>query len=392
MPVDVDNEGTNGWIETKTIYVGYDDLVSDSPFGTIFRAMGKTYEISCTIDKTGITSEGVKTEAERDDEDELEGKTGTTFEMTTTFAGKPYDAALETIQIRPDLPESSRFEFSISSNNPQEYVHIEQCTLSLMDSSTTFQAGREVTFIDSGCVSDMDIFFEMNDSTDIGQRIATHADSFFMKPLTFGCTSEWKIDCVVASCAADLQTSNPEAYQTYCAAGDMCPTRYTNLLEFLRNSNEANDVSGRSRRSTDDSTTPAEAHVDTTMVHPCFHVNVHSPQYCIDMYDPASCWTIDLCADQFDDFNPNAINVVPHHPEPVPTNEDPYELRQFMDEIHDQIKMKIDEVIATQHPSYADQLREAVQKIQIQRSENAKITKTVDDAVNQLIDLISASS
>ena len=217
--------------------------------------------------------------------------------------------------------------------------------------------GREVTFIDSGCVSDMDIFFEMNDSTDIGkywklesdeldlpsdqdewapfiyiesisgQRIATHADSFFMKPLTFGCTSEWKIDCVVASCAADLQTSNPEAYQTYCAAGDMCPTRYTNLLEFLRNSNEANDVSGRSRRSTDDSTTPAEAHVDTTMVHPCFHVNVHSPQYCIDMYDPASCWTIDLCADQFDDFNPNAINVVPHHPEPVPINEDPYELR-----------------------------------------------------------------
>ena len=304
--------------------------------------------------------------------------------------------------------------------------------------------GQEVTFIDSGCVSDMDIFFEMSDSTsDIGkywelesdeldlpsdqdewtpfifiesisgQRNGKHADSFFMKPLTFGCTSEWKIDCVVASCAADLQTSNPEAYQKYCAAGDMCSTRYTNLLEFLRNSNDANDVSGRSRRSTDDSTTPAEAHVDTTMVHPCFHVNVHSPQYCIDMNDPASCWTIDLCADQFDDFNPNAINVVPHHPEPAPANEDPYELRvsliffnaekhferslyyffqQFMDEIHDQIKMKIDEVIATQHPSYADQLREAVQKIQIQRSENAKITKTVDDAVNQLIDLISASS
>ena len=87
MPVDVDNDGIDGWIETKTIYVGYDDLVNDSPFGTIFRAMGKTYEISCTIDKTGITSEGVKTEGERDDEDELEGTTGTTFEMTTTFAG-----------------------------------------------------------------------------------------------------------------------------------------------------------------------------------------------------------------------------------------------------------------------------------------------------------------
>ena len=49
---------------------------------------------------------------------------------------------METIQIRPDLPKSSRFEFSISSNNPQEYVHIEQCTLSLMDSSATFQAGK----------------------------------------------------------------------------------------------------------------------------------------------------------------------------------------------------------------------------------------------------------
>ena len=85
MPVDVDN-GTDGLSETKTIYVGYDDLVSDTPFGTIFRAMGKTYEISCTIDKTGNVSDNVKTETERDD-DEAEGKTGTTFKMTTTFAG-----------------------------------------------------------------------------------------------------------------------------------------------------------------------------------------------------------------------------------------------------------------------------------------------------------------
>ena len=86
MPVDVDN-GSDGLSETKTIYVGYDDLVSeDYGFGTMFRAMGKTYEISCTIDKTGNVSDGVKTETERDD-DEAEGKTGTTFEMKTTFAG-----------------------------------------------------------------------------------------------------------------------------------------------------------------------------------------------------------------------------------------------------------------------------------------------------------------
>ena len=48
--------------------------------------MGKTYEISCTIDKTGNVGDGVKTEGERDD-DEAEGKTSTTFEMKTTFAG-----------------------------------------------------------------------------------------------------------------------------------------------------------------------------------------------------------------------------------------------------------------------------------------------------------------
>ena len=56
MPVDVDKKGANDWIEIKTIYVAYDDLVSDSPFGEIFRAMSKSYPISCTIDKTGIIS------------------------------------------------------------------------------------------------------------------------------------------------------------------------------------------------------------------------------------------------------------------------------------------------------------------------------------------------
>ena len=48
--------------------------------------MGKSYEISCTIDKTGNVGDGVKTEGERDD-DKAEGKTSTTFEMETTFAG-----------------------------------------------------------------------------------------------------------------------------------------------------------------------------------------------------------------------------------------------------------------------------------------------------------------
>ena len=41
-------------------------------------------------------------------------------------------------------------------------------------------------------------------------------DSFNMKPLSVGCQSSWKIDCVVASCSLDLQRKNPETYERYC--------------------------------------------------------------------------------------------------------------------------------------------------------------------------------
>lgn len=37
-----------------------------------------------------------------------------------------------------------------------------------------------------------------------------------MKPLSIGCQSSWKIDCVVASCSLDLQKKNPETYERYC--------------------------------------------------------------------------------------------------------------------------------------------------------------------------------
>ena len=50
-------------------------------------------------------------------------------------------------------------------------------------------------------------------------HILTHiilGDSFNMKPLSVGCQSSWKIDCVVASCSLDLQKKNPEVYERYC--------------------------------------------------------------------------------------------------------------------------------------------------------------------------------
>lgn len=41
-------------------------------------------------------------------------------------------------------------------------------------------------------------------------------DAFNMKPLSVGCQSSWKIDCVVASCSLDLQRKNPDTYERYC--------------------------------------------------------------------------------------------------------------------------------------------------------------------------------
>ena len=94
-----------------------------------------------------------------------------------------------------------------------------------------------------------------------------------MKPLSVGCQSSWKIDCVVASCSLDLQKKNPETYERYCKAGDTCKNRYANLLEFINH---------RERRQAAADAGISESHVETSMVHPCYWVNHHSPHYCID--------------------------------------------------------------------------------------------------------------
>ena len=46
--------------------------------------------------------------------------------------------------------------------------------------------------------------------------IPHEGDGFKMKPLSIGCKSQWKIDCLVASCSPDLQFENPEMYSQYC--------------------------------------------------------------------------------------------------------------------------------------------------------------------------------
>ena len=48
-----------------------------------------------------------------------------------------------------------------------------------------------------------------------------------MKPLSVGCQSSWKIDCVVASCSLDLQRKNPETYERYCKVNRALPSRWS---------------------------------------------------------------------------------------------------------------------------------------------------------------------
>ena len=50
----------------------------------------------------------------------------------------------------------------------------------------------------------------------VSPLIPPEGDGFKMKPLSIGCKSQWKIDCLVASCSTDLQFENPEMYSQYC--------------------------------------------------------------------------------------------------------------------------------------------------------------------------------
>ena len=71
-------------------------------------------------------------------------------------------------------------------------------------------------------------------------------------------------------------------------AGDTCKNRYANLLEFINH---------RERRQAAADAGIAESHVETSMVHPCYWVNHHSPHYCID--DSGTLFNISLYQYQY---------------------------------------------------------------------------------------------
>ena len=115
-------------------------------------------------------------------------------------------------------PNSSndRFQFKISSNYADEYVHLESCTLSLIDREYAQE------FIQNGCVlPEWGRIFNNKD-----RIISENADWFTMQPLYVGIKSKWHIECSVASCNRDFLHQYSDD-KKFCKAGDECAKRYS---------------------------------------------------------------------------------------------------------------------------------------------------------------------
>ena len=111
---------------------------------------------------------------------------------------------------------SDRFQFKISSNYIGEYVHLESCTLSLVDREYAQE------FIHNGCIlPDWSRIFNNNDRV-----ITENADWFTMQPLYAGIKLNWHIECSVASCNGDFHHQY-SGDQKFCKPGDECSARYS---------------------------------------------------------------------------------------------------------------------------------------------------------------------
>ena len=111
---------------------------------------------------------------------------------------------------------NDRFQFKVSSNETDEYVHLKSCSLSLADKE------YKQEFIRDGCVKpDWTKIFENSDRV-----MSNNADWFTMRPLFIGIKSKWHIDCSVASCSSDVHHYHQDDFKRFCKAGDHCSTRY----------------------------------------------------------------------------------------------------------------------------------------------------------------------
>ena len=151
----------------------------------------------------------------------------------------------------------------------------------------------------------------------------------------------------------------------------------------------------RSRRSA----SPAEItehQVETSMVHPCYWVNHHTPEYCIDSNDASSCWTIDLCRQQFHDFDQtNGPSIgQPNRPVIFEEKTDKYGLETTMSQIHEIILAKIEEVADADHADYKRELIRKANSVQQERISfnQARVIHVNSNNSHEAFDLIHFSS
>ena len=360
----VTNIASNGsMMEEYKLYLGYDDLI-DSEYGTKSDSH-KVYEISCKIAKIGSVDDEVIVEQQG-------GHVGGDKTIETDFFIEKYFGDItdentrrslndtEVIPFSPNADSNDRFQFRIWSDHPEEYVHLETCSLSLSDGSFNKE------FIKDGCIQDGSKRYFGNKA-----RISrTNEDWFNMHPLLRigSCKSTWQIDCTVASCKRGLDVTSPE---NFCKAGDQCADRYT--ATFM-------GTNARRRRSEDGSTSddssPPEAHVKSNIVHPCFFVDKKTPRYCVDT---KTCWTLQQCAAAFpNDFPQESI------PEPGPDSD--LELHQIMEEfeaaVQEHIQKKLTENQEVAHDHIMASIRDNANRVLDSK-------QTFEDAVEEIIRLIN---
>ena len=335
------------------LYLGYDDLLVAGYKADSHRI----YEISCKVDNTDRKHTTLTIE-QGDTIDDHEDEIKTNFKIET-FIGDEFgtDESNPLTGVFPFTPNADRykrFQFKISSDHPLNYVHLETCSLSAGSTEPT-------EFINDGCVTGKFAPFFSNMARNSS---AINEDWFYMRPILEegSCKSIWQIDCTVSSCKRGVQSA---AYEEFCNPGEC--DRYK--VDFLR-------TNARKRRDTSSDSLPAEAHVKSNIVHPCFHVDEQTPQYCVDI---RTCWTLQQCAAAFPNDFPNTSF-------PEPGSESDLELHQIMEEfeaaVQEHIQKKLTENQAVAHDHIMASIRDNANRVLDSK-------QTFEDAVEEIIRLIN---
>ena len=179
-------------------------------------------------------------------------------------------------------------------------------------------------------------------------------------------------DCTVSSCKRSLQSSSDpkalDAYEQFCKADDQCAERYPTSLFGLNTRKRRSPVPSSS------SSKPDESHVEADFVHPCFYVDEHVTEYCIDS---SKCWTIDQCASLFPEDFPNHSS-----------SEESNELDDIIESFKQVLEDHINEITSTTDSSL-DAHNQIMTSIQDNANKVLNAKQSFDTAIDEIIQLIN---